>query len=240
VSIITLKSPFSSYRGTTSFPHPDGQVVYPIGNRTFSRAYVHPDNPDTPLQSILRAHLTAISQAWQTVSNVNAAGWATLGLAMSPVTDPDGLDYNLVAQNAYTSINMYRLLDGEAQTAVAPAFSLAAAPGIDTVTLGTLPPDIRINFSAPIAQSGFVLLEVSPQTYSARREARFNEVVMPDEDTAKMIYPVVSGWTNVNVMTDTFRFTVEVDDRRGIRLTYLDTNYVPGQTDFVTVTLGAT
>jgi len=239
VSIITLKSPFASYRGATSFPHADGQVVYPVGDRHFSRAFVHPDNPKSSLQVTLRAYMTAISQAWQSVSDANALGWATLGAAMSPVVDEDGLEYDIGAQQAYTKVNMYLLLDGQAQDPVAPAYSLPAAPGIDTATYTSGTTTLAFVFDANVAQTGFVMVEISPQTYSARRTARHNEVRLPNVDPAISIIALTSADPGFDLPCATNRFAIAATERRGFKLTYLDANYVPGQNDFETLTIAA-
>ncbi len=235
MAIITLKSPFASFRGTTDYPHANGLVVYPVQNRHFARAFTPPLNPDTVMQGIVRAHLTAIAQAWQVVSDVNATTWDVLAAAMSPRIDDDGFEYDLNGQQAYVIVNMYRLLAGQAQEATAPAYSLPAAPGISEVIYDQATPDLEVVFSANVAQTGFVVLQISARTYSIRRQARLNEVFLPDHTTAICVGAVTAEDPQVTYSTTTFRFALVAAEIRGIRLTYLDANYVPGQIDFDTL-----
>ncbi len=234
---VTLKSPYATYRGNTDYPHANGQVVYPVGNRHFARAFTLPTNPDSPMQVIVRANLTAMAQAWQVISDVDAAGWDVLGAAMSPKLDPDGLEYDLTGQMAYTMINTYRLLDAQAQVATAPVYSRPASGGIASVVYDSIVPDLEITFTQLAPQAGFVMLQISQRTYSVRRQARLSEVFLPDLVTEGVVGDVLAAAATITYLTSNWRFAILVGEIRGIRLTWLDVNYVPGQIDFDTIIL---
>ncbi|MBA7644922.1 hypothetical protein ES703_52670 [subsurface metagenome] len=184
--------------------------------------------------------MTAIAQAWQDVSDANAVGWSVLAAAMSPKMDPDGFMYDLNAQMAYTIVNAYRLLAGEAQDPVAPTYTLPAAPGIATVGYDHTLHTLRVDFDGNIAQSGFAFLQTSGRIYSLRRTARANEVFLPDEDPSACFAVATVDTAYVEWDTTTFRFIPAAAERRGIRITYLDANYLPGQIDFETIEFGYT
>ncbi len=239
MAIILLRSPFRSYRGTTDFPHSNGRVVFPRAGRHFSRAYVKPTYTNTPLQVQIRAHLTNISQSWQTVSDLDAADWGLLAAALSPNVDADGFDYPLTDQGAFTKINMYRLLNAQAITHVAPEYSNVAAPGIHDVTWISEFNILSFAFKSNITYTGFCFVEVSNLTYSARRSARKNELRIPDNNSAKAFDAVNPEEGGITIYGDTFRFPVLGDERRGFRVLHLSAGYVPGQSDFKTLTIKA-
>ncbi len=238
MSLILLRSPFLGYRGTTDFPHGDGVVVFPNGSRHFTRAYVSPAYTNTPLQALIRGFMTSISQSWQTVSDMDALDWATLANQMSPINDKDGRAYDISAQGAFTKVNMYRQLDANVITHTAPDYSHPAAPGINDVHWLPLPDEIlTVTFRTPITFAGSCLLEISNRTYSTRRSARKNEIVIPYNTPSTSFDTVVPSDTAIQFYGSTFRFLVAGGERRGFRIVYLDANYVPGQIDLITLTI---
>lgn len=240
MAIVTLKPPFKTYRGAVAFPHHTGGIVWPIGTRHFRRMGVIPANPKSDVQVQVRAAMAEIAQAWQEVTDGEAAGWETLAAAMSPRLDPDKNPYDLRGQWAYMIVNSYRKLDAQAIVDTAPAYSLPLASLITEAAHVTGTTTFTITVSPALVQTGFALVEISRMTYSIRRQARANEVVIPTYPTGESVATTTSTETTITFDTTDLQWAIATTAIYGIKLTFLDANYVPGQTTLKTLSVTVT
>lgn len=128
----------------------------------YARTRAVPVNPNTPAQTAARTLLTALSQQWRGLSQVNRNGWNTV--AQSVVrTNSLGEPYNPTGQQLYVGTNANRQNVGLSVAAAAP--SLDAAPELVGATLTanytSLPPVIEIDWSS-IVGTGHWLVYATP------------------------------------------------------------------------------
>lgn len=237
--IITLASPFASYRGVTDYPHIYGQVAYPFGGRMFARNWVQPANPQSSIQTSVRSYAALASQAWQTIGAVDKAAWELMAVTASPEIDRDGQAYYLTGQQHYLRCQMYRQLAGLAILDTAPAYSIPLTPGIDTASIDAATDILSIGFDQAIPEDSQVMVELSNRTYSAGRSARENELVLWHEVTATNFVDVDTPALGMDIDLTGARYTLTAAERRGLKITILSDGYMKGQSSVETLTVAA-
>jgi hypothetical protein len=100
----------------------------------YRRTRAIPVNPGSGAQTEARARLASNSAAWRALTDLQRAGWLSLGLAMSR-TDSLGQTYTLNGFGAFCSINGNRLAAGDAVVDDAPALITPSDLLTATVTL---------------------------------------------------------------------------------------------------------
>jgi len=111
--IVTLKSPFASFRGKASSPTGlTSLVAYPDGSAHFARKWVEPSNPRSLHQLAIRWCLATISTAFSTISSSRADAWraAAVGVIRENAA---GQHYELTGPSLYSLLNMYRLMHNQ-------------------------------------------------------------------------------------------------------------------------------
>lgn len=93
-----------------------------------------PVNPSSTYQGAVRARLSAAAAAWRALTDVQRAGWESLGAQMVR-TDSLGQSYTLNGFTAYCSVNNNLAAAGDAATDDAPALVTPEAIATATVTL---------------------------------------------------------------------------------------------------------
>lgn len=121
-----LDSPRSgSYQGITASRNTFGQ---------YYRTRAIPVNPNSTFQSAARSRLSQMAEVWDTLTDVQRAGWSSLGQSMVR-TDSLGQQYHLTGLQAYVSVNSLNLTAGNARVDAAPALSTPSPLTTVTVTL---------------------------------------------------------------------------------------------------------
>jgi hypothetical protein len=145
-----------SVAGTTSSRNRFGQ---------YRRTRAIPVNPDSSAQAGVRARQSANAAAWRALTDLQRAGWDSLGLSFVR-TDSLGQTYNLTGFMAFCSVNNVNLAAGDPTTADAPAYltpdaltsvdiTLAADTFSIAYTVTPLPTDARLAvFASPQRSSG--------------------------------------------------------------------------------------
>lgn len=100
-----------SVAGTTSSRNRYGQ---------YRRTRATPVNPNTGAQGSARARLSTNAAAWRALTDLQRAGWDSLGTGMTR-TDSLGQTYSLNGFGAYCSVNANNLAAGNAAVSAAPA-----------------------------------------------------------------------------------------------------------------------
>lgn len=106
-----------------------GQLSGSVGSQTASRnafgSYfrqrVNPVQPRTPAQTSIRALFTALATQWRDLTEAQRTAWGILGGQMQRL-DPLGQTYNLSGFQAFISVNLRRLVAGQATVDDAPTF----------------------------------------------------------------------------------------------------------------------
>jgi len=114
-----------SLAGTTSSRNRYGQ---------YRRTRATPVNPNTSAQGSARARLATNAAAWRALTDLQRAGWESLGNGMTR-TDSLGQTYSLNGFGAYCSVNANNLAAGNAAVSAAPALVTPGTLVTATITL---------------------------------------------------------------------------------------------------------
>lgn len=217
-----LQTPFKAISGKVGGN--DGVVGFKTRTQNVFRRMVIPNNPDTAAQQAVRQAFTLASQAYSSLNDAQIAAWENLADAL---VREDSLDqpYKFFGNNAFLSVNMYRLLDGLAIENVAPFFFVAPAISIDSI--GSLGADIQINVS-DFATTDKVALRFSRPLSGAAR-GRETDVSFITNDPADSI--VTSDSSSIVITPD--RWSLSTGDRVAISAQSLSSEYLFGQRRFV-------
>lgn len=146
-----------SYQGITSSRNRYGQYV---------RTRATPVNPASTAQGIVRARMSANAAAWRTLTDVQRAGWESLGLEMTR-TDSLGSTYTLTGFQAYCSVNNNLSQLSVANVDDAPALATPEAIATATITLSDAAFSIAFT-PTPLGADEKLLVFCSPQVSAGR------------------------------------------------------------------------
>lgn len=125
-----------------------------------------PVNPSSVPQMTVRSRMATNAAAWRALTDVQRAGWASLG-EMMPRTDSLGQVYTLTGFAAYCSVNNNLATVGDSLVSAAPA--LATPPDLATVTLTLTSAAFSVAYTAtPLAAGNRALIFASPQRSAGR------------------------------------------------------------------------
>lgn len=132
----------------------------------YRRTRATPVNPNSTFQSGARSRLSGLAETWDTLTDVQRAGWRSLGMQMVR-TDSLGQQYDLTGLQAYTSVNSLNLAAGNASVAAAPALG---TPGtITTITITLTAAAFSIAYTAtPLGAGERMFTFASPQRSAGR------------------------------------------------------------------------
>lgn len=229
MALYKLQFPVEAIRGLVGGDN--GQVLYPVAGRQFGRQNVQPLNPQSTLQTSWRGFMTAISQAFGSLTVAQIAGWATLGSQIVR-TDEFGQEYTLNAEQAYMAVNSARLANGQALVSVAPAYSLRALDATNgEMTYDSGEDAIQFSLSAVTSTPGFIWARFSQLLPGNARQARMTDVKTMSVDFAGAIQSIPQDPT-VDFQFNVVNLTPKpsgITDRIGVYFQAYDANYVPGQ-----------
>lgn len=157
-----------SYQGITSSRNRFGQYV---------RTRATPVNPASSFQGTVRARLAANAAAWRALTDLQRAGWESLGEGMTR-TDSLGQTYTLNGFAAYCSVNNNNLAAGNATVSTAP--SLITPPALITSTITLTAAAFSIAYTVtPLATGNRLFAFASPQRTAGRSfEADFRLIAV--------------------------------------------------------------
>lgn len=146
-----------SYAGQTASRNRFGQYVR---NRSV------PVNPNSVAQGAVRARLSNNAAAWRALTDVQRAGWTSLGLDITR-TDSIGQTYNLTGFQAYCLVNNNNLAAGNAIVSAAP---LLVDPGtLLTLTVTLTAAAFSLAYTAtPLSAGVRIFASASPQRSAGR------------------------------------------------------------------------
>lgn len=115
-----------------------------VGGSTFSankagpyiKAWGRGSNPRTEFQSLHRAKLIGLSQAWKAISTANKDDWNTY--AALPAQDLEnslGETYSISGFNWFVRINLNLFSAGESQEDAIPTLGIPAVPGVNVIQI---------------------------------------------------------------------------------------------------------
>lgn len=146
-----------SLAGTTASRNRFGQ---------YNRTRATPVNPNSTFQIAARTRVGTNSAGWRALTDVQRAGWTSLGLQMSR-TDSLGQVYTLTGFLAYVSVNNSNLKAGNAVVSAAPALSTPAGLLTATITLTAAAFSIAYT-TTPLAAGVRLFAFASPQRSAGR------------------------------------------------------------------------
>lgn len=146
-----------SYAGVTSSRNRFGQYV---------RTRAIPVNPNTTFQSQQRARFGDLAALWASLTDLQRAGWASLGLQIQR-TDSLGQTYTLTGMQAYIAINANNLDAGNAAVSDAPA--RLDPSGLLTATVTTTGGTLSLAYTAtPLGAGKKLFVYAGPQRTAGR------------------------------------------------------------------------
>lgn len=132
----------------------------------YLRTRAMPVNPNSTPQSQARSRLAGLAEIWDLLTDVQRAGWTSLGQSMTR-TDSLGQQYSLTGMQAYISVNSTNLTAGNAVVSAAPALSTPASLTSITITLTSAAFSIAYT-ATPLGAGARAFLFASPQRSAGR------------------------------------------------------------------------
>jgi len=127
----------------------------------YKRSRAIPVNPNTTFQGAARTRVSVNSAAWRALTDIQRAGWESLGSQMSR-TDALGQSYTLNGFQAYCSANNNLSACGDAAVSDAPA--IATPAGILTATVTATAATLSVAYTAtPLAAGVKLMTFAGPQ-----------------------------------------------------------------------------
>jgi hypothetical protein len=146
-----------SFAGQTSSRNRFGQYV---------RNRATPVNPNSTFQAAVRSRLGTNASAWRAITDVQRAGWLSLGASISR-TDSLGQVYTLTGFQAYCEVNNNNAAVGNATVSAAPA--LVAPTGLATAIVTLTAAAFSIAYTAtPLPAGARLMAFASPQRSAGR------------------------------------------------------------------------
>lgn len=174
-----------SLAGTTSSRNRFGQYI---------RTRAVPVNPNSSAQGSARARLATNSAAWRSLTDLQRAGWESLGGEMTR-TDSLGQPYTLTGFQAYCSINGNNLAAGEAVVDDAPA--MVTPSSLDTATITLTDAAFSIAYTpTPLDTDERLFVFASPQRSAGRSFENDYRLVFVSAGAAASPANVFSAYTS--------------------------------------------
>lgn len=237
MAIATLIAPFSRYSGSVKPGGVQGTtggvVAMPDKNgRTITRTLVTPANPNTAHQQTIRAYLTNITEAYQSLSVAQVDAWSAIADTIN-ISGRLGLVRKMTWTQLFQQVNSFRLQAG-AVGGIAmdpPALDSATIPtGVASVASDDGDPDQNVKLvvtetGAPTAGSflaiRFTRNLASPVRLARKTDYRYISTAIADSIQGRVIagpfqYSVPAQSLNVNS-----------GEYIGIHLTVLTPNFYP-------------
>lgn len=146
-----------SQAGTTSSRNRFGQ---------YRRTRATPVNPNSTAQGNVRARLAANAAAWRDLTDLQRAGWASLGQMMVR-TDSLGQTYSLTGFQAYCSVNNNNVAASVAVVSSAPG--LVTPSAFETLTPTATAATLSVAYTiTPLAAGQKAFIFASPQRSAGR------------------------------------------------------------------------
>lgn len=132
----------------------------------YRRTRAIPVNPNSTNQSQARSRLAGLAEIWDLLTDVQRAGWLSLGQSMTR-TDSLGQQYTLTGMQAYISVNSTNLTAGNAVVSAAPALSTPASLTSITITLTNAAFSVAYT-ATPLGAGARAFVFASPQRSAGR------------------------------------------------------------------------
>lgn len=215
-----------------------GHVYLTLMGMQCLRLHVMPAQPRTADQLLIRSYLTTAAQAFGDLSAAERAAWEVYANLCKKTHL--GYEYMYYAINAYIQVNVYRQINAQALTDVAPTaiadFSTSVIATLGYVTGTTIFSFILTHNGT--ATEGFWACYQTPVLASAQRAARPSDFRLADAVAAGSIVDVAATPQTVEITTP--KYVPEDGDYMAVRVVPLSEDYAPGpSTEFrstVTVT----
>lgn len=221
-----LKQPFDAYSGKTG--DVGAPVLYRRGNENIVRTNVRPANPDSVLQTQVRAAFSAASKAFSDITDQNKSTWENLN-AQIRRQNVFGQDYPATAKGLYTGVNQYRQLDGQAINDVAPpAVIQLAATDITDLEIEAGGANVLVTWEHSNAD-GFFFVELTQALPGVTRQPRDTDFASISNDYITAIAARQASPMVITYAVADMKVPVVAGERYGIRITSLSAGYLLGQ-----------
>jgi len=215
-----LSSPYKQLSGKQ-----DTLVNMSLGGNPVVRTLVIPSNPQTDIQTSIRAYFNAASVAFSAVTDAERVGWNTFAQLITRKNSL-GQSYTMSDKGLYVQVNAYRQLHGQAITDTAPAVT-----GSGTITGITSATVAGGNFTLIYTHNGvggFHLIEVTTVLPGLQKKAQDGDYYLITTALTTSIQAIAaSPQTEVFAVAD-MKFTLAATNRIGVRITPLGAGYVSG------------
>jgi len=234
MAIVSLRHPFDQFHGKTTLPGSNtGLVTFrSLRGTHIARQFVVPTNPKSEQQQMIRGHFSATAAAYKLLTAAQAAAWIALGHSLTKTNMVD-TNYTMSGIAAYQMVNVYRLLNGQAQTTTAPALTTMPVPvtGITsckyTSATHTL---VTIADCTGMANGCLVLMRLSSSLARQSRLIRPNELRLGSLTETSCFGTVATN--SVTITTVLSQVTVAAAEYIGLSLHPMSATYMPRLTPY--------
>ena len=225
MAIVTLQSPFDTFRGTTRSPSgAAGPVLFPRGQAHYARSHLVPLNQQTTGQVLIRSYLTSVAQAYSSLTASRVEAWADASDGLY-LTNPAGQRYPLTGPGLFKQINLYRLIRGLSVVEDPPTITPPGhVTGIQSAISG--PGLIAITVQHTVSSGDWLLFRLTAPLTGQAQLAQPSAYRYITTDWSACFASVVGSPTN-HLMADQ-AFDLANGDRIGIEVLPLSSAFFPG------------
>lgn len=145
-----------------------GNVFTKVRSGPMVRIKVSPTQPRTAAQQAVRSNFTALSKAWDALTQTDRDGWISLAASL-PQKDIFGNTYFLTGLQLYQQLNRNLASIGVAKISTAPASVTVGSPGALTIVATAGTPALTVT-SATAPAAGEVPLIFATKPLNAGRQ----------------------------------------------------------------------
>lgn len=139
-----------------------GNVFTKVRSGPMVRIKVSPTQPRTAAQQAVRTSFTALSKAWDTITEIQRQGWIALAAGL-PQKDIFGNTYYMTGIQLFQQCNRNLASIGVAQISDAPASISVGSPGALTLVATAATPTLTVSpANAPAAAEVPLIFAVKP------------------------------------------------------------------------------
>jgi len=148
-----------------------GRVFSKNRSGNYTKRKVTPGNPQSSFQTTVRANLTAISQAWRTITEVQRRGWESLASQLT-TTNIFGDAFNYTGMNVFMKLNRNRGELGLPFISAAPAYASVTAILASSLDADTTGGGLDLTYSPAIPAGNTVVVFASAPNSAGRRNPK--------------------------------------------------------------------
>lgn len=165
-----------------------GNVFTKVRSGAMVRIKVSPTQPRTSAQTAVRANFTALSKAWDTITQTQRNGWIALAASL-PKKDVFGNTYYLTGLQMYQALNRNLQEIGVAAIDDAPASVSVGSPGALTLVAAETGPALTVDAATEPAADEVPLIFATRPLNAGRKFVGNNRQILDNTIAAATAGP---------------------------------------------------